>query len=278
MRAKELIERLYNRLLPIYGENEAMSGSRLLSEEIWGALYHQPERDIEVNEDDLLRVIHDIEHERPLQHIIGHAYFYDRKFRVSEAVLTPRQETEELVYKIIKDNSSDTSREKRVLDIGTGSGIIPITLSLEMPNIKATAIDISSEALEIARYNAELYGVDIDYLSMDILNETPSGRYDIIVSNPPYIEICEKELMRNNVLNYEPHIALFVEGNDPLLFYRRIAYISRELLNEGGALYFEINERFGSECCEMLKLMGYSGVTLLKDLNDKPRIVYGKNR
>ncbi len=191
---------------------------------------------------------------------------------MSNDVLIPRGETEELVSWIIKD-FIDVDETIDIIDIGSGSGAIAVTLSLELPTASVSAVDISCDALNVARKNSISLGAKVQFSQMDILSSEPLGEYDVIVSNPPYVTDSEKRLMRNNVLKYEPHIALFVDDNNPLLFYRRIADIGCRVLRDGGRLYFEINENYSSECCDMLHEMGYIDIVLKYDLNDKPRMV-----
>lgn len=268
---RELKDRLLASLLAVYDEREAGSSARMLIEEIWGFDYYNNEQQVAVSEDKLVEVLSQIERETPIQQIVGHAWFYDNKFKVSKNVLTPRPETEELVDWIIKDYKLKSA--SKVLDIGTGSGAIAITLALEMNGAEVSAIDISELALDVARENAREINVEVDFTLQDILRDELSQNYDIIVSNPPYITDKEMSLMRKNVLDYEPHIALFVRDNDPLIFYRRIAVLAIKYLNNGGRLYFEINENFGKECCLMLSEIGFSDIILRKDLNDRDRMI-----
>lgn len=267
--SKELFNILIDTLTPIYGALEAQSSARLLMEECYQVKYPFTDSTIEV--ESVEDMVSDIKAEKPIQQIIGHSYFYDQKFKVTEDVLIPRGETEELVDWIIKDHKG--AKNLSVVDIGTGSGAIAITLALELNEADVTAIDISEKALAVAKENAYCLGTNIKFHHSDILNSSLNGKYDIIVSNPPYITKREMELMRNNVLKYEPHTALFVEDSDPLIFYRRIAELARESLRENGALYFEINEDYGSECCEMLKSVGFKNIELRKDLNSKDRMI-----
>lgn len=210
----------------------------------------------------------------PIQYILGHGPFYGREFKVSPATLIPRNETEELVHLIIKENPRVNLR---ILDIGTGTGCIPITLALEMKNPEVFALDISEDALEIAKENAKTLQAKVKFLPYDILTETPPlSDLDLIVSNPPYIPINEKEQMHRNVLDFEPHLALFVSTDDPLVFYKKIAEKGKHLLKPHGKLYFEINERFGNEVVRVLSALDYKEIRIIKDLNGKDRIVSGK--
>lgn len=210
----------------------------------------------------------------PIQYIIGKTSFYDHDFFVTKDVLIPRQETEELVNWIINDNKS--TEKINILDIGTGSGCIPITLKCELPESSVYAIDISTEAIDIAKRNANLNNVEITFINKDILaeqNSVEATKFHIIVSNPPYITQTEKLLMEKNVLDHEPHIALFVDDNAPLIFYSAIANYSKLNLVKGGFLYFEINEAFGPETADMLIEKGFCDIELRKDINNKNRMI-----
>ena len=209
----------------------------------------------------------------PIQYILGKGPFYGREFVVSPAVLIPRNETEELVHLIIKEIPKESLH---ILDIGTGSGCIPVTLALEMKMPTVFGIDISEEALAIAKKNADLLQSKVDFIHSDILEkELPFEDLDIIVSNPPYVRHSEKNLMHTNVLAYEPHLALFVYDEDPLLFYRIISQKALKTLKSGGKLYFEINEAFGKETKELMERTGFLDVEIFEDLNARQRMVRG---
>lgn len=210
----------------------------------------------------------------PIQYILGKAPFYGREFIVSPATLIPRNETEELVHLIIKENRK---LGLRILDIGTGTGCIPISLALEMDRAEVYAVDVSEEALAVADQNAAELGAEVTFSKCDILAEVPDVReLDILVSNPPYIPEREKNQMHKNVLEFEPELALFVRDEDPLVFYREIVQKGKQLLKAGGKLYFEINEKYGTEVAGLMQESGYSDVRVIKDLNGKERIVVGK--
>ncbi len=207
----------------------------------------------------------------PIQYVLGKAPFYGREFMVSPAVLIPRNVTEELVYLIINENPAPALR---ILDIGTGSGCIPITLALEMPVTSVYGCDISTAALVIATENADKLAAKVDFFYLDILEEDiPIRELDIIVSNPPYIKSSEKKLMHQNVLENEPHLALFVPEDNPLVFYRKIASQGLRSLKKGGKIYFEINEALGEETKLLLENTGYKEIRIRKDLNDKDRMI-----
>jgi release factor glutamine methyltransferase len=216
--------------------------------------------------DRIKQIIADLETKKPLQYILGTTEFYGLKFKVNKHTLIPRPETEELVEWILKEEFSSA------LDIGTGSGCIAITLA-KNTNAKITAIDVSEDALQVAKENARINEVKINFLQQDILQTTSLPKVDIIVSNPPYVLELEKKLMRDNVLEYEPHLALFVSDNDPLFFYKKIGLLAEKSLNCGGKLYFEINEKYGAEILEMLSKIGFVDIKLKKDINDKDRML-----
>ncbi len=235
------------------------------------------EKNISVNESvytRLLEIADRLNQHEPIQYIFGEAFFFRRIFEVSPAVLIPRPETEELVADVLRFSKAD----KRVLDIGTGSGCIPITLSLEIPSSSIFATDISDQALAIAEKNAENLKATVTFFKHDILTEElPVRDLDIIVSNPPYIVDEESKLMKQNVLLHEPHLALFVPGNDPLVFYRAIAEKAANALKPGGCLETEINPLFASETTAIFAQHGFRDITILKDISGKDRIVRALN-
>ncbi len=238
-----------------------------------------------VTESELLKfnfAIKDLKKHKPIQYILGQADFYNLKFKVNEHVLIPRPETEELVYLIIKEcrdkNAGD--QELKILDIGSGSGCIPIALKKNLPSSKMTSIDISNEAVEVAKQNAKLNDVEVEFIVDSILDvkskiSDADSLFDIIVSNPPYICISEKENMNRNVLDHEPHLALFVKDNDPLLFYSAISDFALKHLNENGRIYFEINQAFGPETMLLLENKGFKNIELLKDISNNYRTLRG---
>jgi release factor glutamine methyltransferase len=223
-----------------------------------------------INEID--QIVNELKLYKPIQYILGCTTFYNLDFKISEGVLIPRPETEELVNWIIKENSKGFYT---ILDIGTGSGIIAISLSKNMPGSTVTAIDIADEPLKITQQNCKLNNVDVELIQYDVLNPPKklNKTFDIIVSNPPYVTEKEKTMMHPNVLNYEPHLALFVPDNDPLVFYRHIIDIALDHLNSGGKIYFEINESFGTEVAILLEEKGFSEIVIQKDINNKNRMI-----
>lgn len=209
----------------------------------------------------------------PVQYVLGRAEFCGRWFSVHPGVLIPRPETEELCAWITADSKASAS--PKVLDIGTGSGCIAITLQLDMPESKVTAWDISADALDVARENAKQLGANVNFVKQDALNAKPEGEWDVIVSNPPYICEKEKKDMAVNVLEHEPHTALFVPDADPLLFYRAITRLAVQTLNKGGRLYFEINPIYADDTCRMMRAEGMSAVELRSDMYGKQRMAKG---
>lgn len=209
----------------------------------------------------------------PVQYVLGRAEFSGRWFNVRPGVLIPRPETEELCTWITAD--SKASGSPKVLDIGTGSGCIAITLQLNMPESKVTAWDISADALDVARENAQQLGANVNFVKLDALNAKPEGEWDVIVSNPPYICEKEKKDMAVNVLEHEPHTALFVPDADPLLFYRAITRLAVQTLNKGGRLYFEINPIYADDTCRMMQAEGMTAVELRSDMYGKQRMAKG---
>lgn len=225
---------------------------------------------------ELNSIVKRLESSEPIQHIFSKSDFFDLVFFVDKNVLIPRQETEELVNLILENSKGNN---KRLLDIGTGSGCIPISISVNNNNIKVSGIDICEEAIRVAKKNAIAYQVELklyceDILQVNDLNTIINSPVEIIVSNPPYITIKEKSLMHKNVLDFDPHLALFVDDDSPLVFYEKIAKLAYNKLENGGELYFEINEYFGEDTKELVEGFGFSSVTLIKDLNEKDRIVY----
>ena len=248
-----------------------------------------------INESELLKfkfAIKSLKEFKPIQYILGKADFYGLKFIVNENVLIPRPETEELVNLIIKEVKEKNKHSENkngshfsILDIGTGTGCIPIVLKKNITTANLYALDISLKALEIAKQNAMLHNVIINFLHFDILSPLPSFflrdslpipdfKFDIIVSNPPYICIPEKSQMNKNVLDYEPHLALFVNDIDPMLFNKMIAEFALKYLKTNGELYLEINQYHGLETKQLFESKGFKNTRLLKDCNDNDRILY----
>ena len=222
-----------------------------------------------------------LEQEIPIQYILGKTEFYGFPFILNEHVLIPRPETEELISSILENvlktrsfHTNANEKQLKILDIGTGSGCIPISLKKSLPFAEITAIDVSNEALTIAKKNTVLNKVDINLTQQDILKTTSLNQlYDIIVSNPPYVRESEKKEIKNNVLNNEPHMALFVKDNNPLVFYNKIAELAKNHLTKNGTLFFEINQYLGKETVELIKLKGFNKIQLKKDIFGRDRII-----
>lgn len=211
-------------------------------------------------------IVSQLKTNKPLQHILEKTEFYNLTFKVNEHTLIPRPETEELVDWILKEKFNS------VLDIGTGSGCIAISIA-KNSNTNVSAIDVSKNALEVAMENARLNNVNINFIQQNILETEQLEKVDLIVSNPPYVLESEKKEMKSNVLDFEPHLALFVDNNSPLIFYKKIADLAYCTLNKGGKLFFEINEQFGEQTKSMLKNVGFVNIELKKDINDKDRMI-----
>jgi release factor glutamine methyltransferase len=220
----------------------------------------------------LTTIIDRLNHQEPVQYVLGEAFFYGRKFLVGRGVLIPRPETELLVDRVRQH--FETSSRKTIIDIGTGSGCIAITLKLALPAAIVYASDISPEALEIARKNAVTLRADIELMHHNILmQELPYGMFDAMVSNPPYITEKEKTSMSKNVVAFEPEIALFVPDDDPLLYYKAIAEKARQALRVGGLVAVEINERFGADVGSVMISSGFEKLEIIKDMSGKDRVV-----
>lgn len=226
-----------------------------------------------------------LEQEVPLQYIIGKTEFYGLPFVVNKHVLIPRPETEELVAWVVSESSrfktfntstkqTTETKQLKILDIGTGSGCISISLKKQLPFAKISAIDISKEALTVAKKNAVLNNVDIHFILQDILKTVALDQhYDIIISNPPYVRELEKKELKNNVLKNEPHVALFVENDNPLIFYAKIAELAKNYLNKNGLLFFEINQYLGTETIDLVNKKGLKNIQLKKDMFGNDRII-----
>ena len=272
-----IIHEIKESLTGVYSESEAGALAKLLLVEVFGfstlELYGGKDKAISEKERSLLNdIIKRLLQNEPIQYILGVETFCGLNFRVDKNVLIPRPETQELVEWILSDNKN--LKDGRILDIGTGSGCIAITLAKNLPEVEVEAWDVSKGALQIATQNASDNEVRVHFVEQDVLAFIPQGTYfDVMVSNPPYITEVEKNEMEANVLEWEPETALFVQDNDALLFYREIAALGCVMLKPGGMLYFEINRAYGAEMVEMLNGMGYSFVELRKDLFGNDRMV-----
>lgn len=273
VRSKDIFIQIKTALSSVYDERESMAIAknylidRLHIDSIKLAL----NTEIAVDESLLKHDLRQLANGSPYQHIVGFTEFYGRNFLTNKHALIPRPETEELVDWIVKEYKD---LAPAILDIGTGTGCIPISLKAEIPSASCMGMDISTDALAVARNNATKNNAEVDFLELDILKEDLlANTYDIVVSNPPYIPNSDKVSMHKNVLDHEPAIALFVDDQEPLIFYQAIAKKSREALKKGGVLFFEIHENFGHQVTELLASLGYSGIELKKDLQGRDRMI-----
>ena len=280
IKIKEYKTKFIAELLPFYDEMEAESFFYLILEN-----QHQLRRidlalnpELQFSEEQILvwnAILEKLKLEIPIQYIVGTTHFYGLEFNVDESVLIPRPETEELVEWIISSTAKLPELNKiKILDIGTGSGCIAISLAKNIPNSQVFAIDISEKALATAKENADLNNVAVTFLQKNILETTDlEQQFDIIVSNPPYVRNLEKAEIKPNVLANEPHLALFVDDNDALLFYRKIAELATKNRSPEGKLFFEINQYLGKETVELLEKMHFKNIELRKDIYENDRMI-----
>jgi release factor glutamine methyltransferase len=283
LKIKELHIKFHNELDAIYGENEVQSFFYMLSE------FHlnfkriditlQP--DFEVNYQVLehfLNAITRLKTYEPIQYIIGQTEFYGLSFKVNSHTLIPRPETEELVELVINNVKLKSTQPLSILDIGTGTGCIAISLAKHIANAQVFAVDVSDDALKVAKENAVLNGVNVEFIKVDILNWQSESKlqdltFDIIVSNPPYVRQLEKAEMKANVLQHEPHLALFVDDANPLQFYQAITQFASQKLQPNGHLYFEINQYLGDEMLQLLQSYHFKNIELLTDIFGNHRMM-----
>lgn len=271
-----------HQLSSLYSAEESRIIAYILLEHYAGIhpIQYRKNPDQRINQSVILQVhgaLNLLKQGKPVQQVVGWCEFYNHRFSINQHVLIPRPETEELVDKILKSNFPNNPT---ILDIGTGSGCIAISLKKAIPNAHVWAMDVSNEALQIARKNAQELKANVQFLHADLFlfdrwEELP--QYDIIVSNPPYISMDEKQTLDTRVVDFEPHIALFASGAEPLVFYRKIAEIGQIKLKPFGQIWVEINERFGHETMQIFMNNGYSKVDLLSDLSGKHRFISVKN-
>lgn len=280
------IEDIYVHQLPsFYEREEAKAIAAIAIEQVCQRsrsymMLHKSEPITLIQETTLIRILDELRFGKPLQYVLGEADFFGLRFKVDSSVLIPRQETEELVDWVLtylkeKKIARHLEEPVHILDIGTGSGCIPVTIKKNLPEAFVCGLDISLEAIRVAEQNARQLATEVRFIRGDILDGSLNLQplqFHVIVSNPPYVTVGEKEQMLKNVLDYEPHAALFVPDDDPLVFYRRIADFSHKHLRPEGALFLEINENFGGETCRLLDEMGYHS-QLRKDLKGKDRMV-----
>ena len=279
MKLKEAIEQLREGLAGVADPQEVQAMIRVICEDV----FNYDPVDVALRQESELpdfapqrvaEIIARLQRHEPLQYILGTARFHGHRFKVTPAVLIPRPETEQLVDLIIEENPGS---DLRVLDMGTGSGCIAISLARALKFARVDALDVSRDALAVARDNAASLKVKVRFFESDILAPQPAATYDIIVSNPPYITWSERELMERNVKDYEPAQALFVPDNDPLLFYKAIASYAKRSLEKGGRLYLEINQRFGTEVKRLLEDCGFDEVRIIVDSFGKDRFAVAVN-
>lgn len=282
MLLKEYKTQFANELISIYDEKEVESFFYIVLE-----AFHQMKRidfalqtDFELDTIQLLQwetVLSQLKEQKPIQYILGETEFFGLTFYVNENTLIPRPETEELVDWILSNNQiTKSTNPLKILDIGTGTGCIAISLAKNLPQAEVYAMDVSEKALETAQKNAKRNNVEIHFLHQSILEiEDLNQQFDIIVSNPPYVRNLEKEEIKKNVLDYEPHLALFVEDDDALLFYKKITQLAQKNLLDGGELYFEINQYLGEEMIVLLEEYRFKNIELKKDIYGNDRMIRG---
>lgn len=273
---RESFQQFQNLISKTYEPEEARSVAQLVFKDVLG--YNTIQLILNDNEllpasifEQLDQIAHLLNQHQPVQYILGHEEFMGLDFIVNPAVLIPRPETEELVAWIIDDYAK--MNDLRLLDIGTGSGCIAISLKKNIPSAHVEAIDVSESALSVARKNGVKNNVEVQFNLVDILSNDLQNSYDVIVSNPPYVLEVEKELMNKNVLDFEPSSALFVSNNDPLLFYKRITELALKHVKNKGSLYFEINESYGSETLNLFDPSIWESAEMRKDIRGKDRMI-----
>jgi len=282
MRLKNIQNTFHQELDAIYGKEEVNSFFFILIETYYNISRIQLALDSDFaveNIVELLKALEALKQEEPIQYILGKTEFYGLPFKVNKHTLIPRPETEELVDWLIKE-FKNLGSEFRILDIGTGSGCIAISLAKQLLNAKVYALDVSAEALKVAKINAELNNVAVEFIEADILCHAElvsvSHKFDFIVSNPPYVRKQEKQHMKSNVLNNEPHLALFVNDDNPLQFYKAIIEFAKKRLNKNGLLFFEINEDLGNDMIQLLKNNNFKNIELKQDIFKKDRMIKGQ--
>lgn len=272
---KAITRQINDNLSCSYTAGEISALTRIIATELLGvsqmAFYLKDDITLTAEQQTLFdNAIERLKKQEPIQYILGYGDFCGLRFKVTPATLIPRPETSELVEWIVSESTGNGN----ILDIGTGSGCIAVSLAHRLPQSKVTAWDISTDALAVATENSKANGCAVEFEEIDILAYKPTGElFDIIVSNPPYIKENEKAEMHSNVLDWEPHTALFVPDNNPLLFYRAIAEKGLALLKPGGRLFFEINRAHGKETIEMLESLGYTSIELRKDFAENDRMI-----
>jgi release factor glutamine methyltransferase len=278
---KDVFALFKQRLSVVYELNEIEALTLLIINEISDLSKAQikafPEKEITIGQAERLNtILIRLQTGEPVQYILGHTEFYGLPFKVNPSVLIPRPETEELVEWVLTSIDSSSLINSNILDIGTGSGCIAISLKKNLPNTLVSAIDISTGALETAKQNADLNKVKVDFIEDDILNsklDIKHSKFNIIISNPPYVTLYDKTQMHTNVTDFEPHSALFVPEDDPLIFYKAIADFALAHLTASGLLFLEINESLGNETVELLQVKGFRDIELRKDMSGRDRMI-----
>ena len=276
---KQIRNYLLGELRKNFSENESSSLIRLILEHAGypSSVYLQDPNLVPGAETarQITEIVSEIHTGRPIQYILGYTYFYDLKIRVDERALIPRPETEEMVFHI----PPGFTGKDRLIDLGTGSGCLALALKKKFPESQVSGVEKSPEALELARENGRLNKLEVDWSFGDLLDpgfSNTDGAYSLVVSNPPYVLISEKKLMKKNVLDHEPDSALFVTDNDPLVYYRSIAAFCKNKLRPGGLFWAEINERFGKETALVFNKAGFKDVAILRDIHGKERFINGR--
>ena len=279
---QQFLKDLQTSLKGEYSESEIHVLGMLILEKLTGfsRIWLLIHKELKLNDEQNIIASQDLErlkNHEPRQYILGETEFYGLKFKVNPSVLIPRPETEELVEWVKPPHPPKggfLSGTPTLLDVGTGSGCIAVALKKKFPSANVSAMDISPEALALAKENAALNEVNIEFIQDDILHPAATDRkWDVIVSNPPYIPASEQRYLHKNVTDFEPHLALFVQDNDPLIFYRKIAEFALSHLTAGGRLYVEIHQSLGRQCCQLLESMGFQSVELRKDLSGNDRMI-----
>jgi release factor glutamine methyltransferase len=278
MKLKDIQEKFHTSLDAIYPKEEVDNFFFLLSEAHFNVKRIDLAMDTNMqveNTHDILEALSLLKQQKPIQYILGETEFFGLPFKVNNSVLIPRPETEELVAWVL--NEVDTSKNINILDIGTGSGCIAISLAKSLPNASVYALDVSEKAIAVAKQNAVLNTAEVEFIRADILSDTGdlTQKFDVIVSNPPYVRALEKNKMQPNVLEHEPHLALFVANNNPLLFYEAISKYAKKALRANGQLFFEINEYLGVETVNVLHNHNFNNIQLKQDIFGKDRMVKG---
>lgn len=278
MTRRELYNKVWMSVASLYDHPEPVAIAERICADLYGfdrfGMTLMPNAPVEdFDEEAFAVVLRRLSEGCPVQYVVGHTEFCDLRFAVREGVLVPRPETEELV-RLIADEWGAKGSRVRLMDVGTGSGAIAVSLARLIEGAEVTAVDVSPEALAVARENAAANGADVRFVEADIFGFEPSAEsLDVVVSNPPYIPVCEREQMAVNVTDYEPSLALFVPDESPIMFYERIADVALKALVGGGGLYFEIHEKYASEVAECLVCRGFVEVKIIEDIFSKPRIV-----